>query len=58
MSDAAPNKINYHKSIFLVLKDLGTVSRIKKYLKSLGCTGSERDEIFRAFKKERETCWQ
>jgi hypothetical protein len=53
MSDLAPNKINYHKSIFLVLKDLGTVSRIKKYLKSLGCTLAERDEIFRAFKKER-----
>jgi hypothetical protein len=53
MSDAAPNKINYHKSIFIVLAQLRTPSRIKRYLKSLGCTGSEQDEIFRAFKKER-----
>ena len=54
MNDFPPNKINYHKSIFIVLAQLRTYSRIKRYLKSLGCTKSEQSEIVRGFKKEHE----
>jgi hypothetical protein len=54
MSDSPPNKLNIHKSIFGVLARLRTSSRIKKYLKQLGCTQSEQREIFRALKEECE----
>jgi hypothetical protein len=54
VNDLPPNKINYHKSIFIVLARLKTYSRIKKYLKLLGCTGSEQKEIIRALKEEHE----
>jgi hypothetical protein len=54
VNDLAPNKINFHKSIFPVLARLKTYSRIKKHLKLLGCTRSEQKEIIRALKEEYE----
>lgn len=54
MNDSPPNKINFHKSILPVLARLKTYARIKKHLKSLGCTRSEQNEIIRALKEECE----
>jgi hypothetical protein len=41
---------NVHPSAFEVLKNLGTYKKIRKYLKSFGCTKGEQTMIIRQYK--------